>query len=193
VEPRIRRAGVVDARAIARVHVTSWQTSYAGMLPEAYLRSLTVSRLTSSWRRRLVASSPRRRPWVAVVDGTTIGFCVAHAHEASGAFAGWVGEVGYLYVHPVLQARGVGTRLLQRALGTFEARGYRWVVLSVLEDNLLARQFYERRGLRFDGNRWRDRRLGAPVLQYAKALNPVVDWAALARSASSRRPPRSVS
>jgi GNAT superfamily N-acetyltransferase len=130
--------------------------------------------------------------WVAAVDGTVIGFCFAHGHRESRELSGWVGEVSYLYVHPALLAQGVGTHLLERALGTLESHGYRWVVVSVLEANLRAREFYERRGLRFDGDRRQDRRFRVPVIRYAKALNPVVDWDGLALAASSRRPSCSI-
>jgi hypothetical protein len=42
MEFEVRRAVSGDAASIARVHVESWRSTYAGIVPEAYLRSLDV-------------------------------------------------------------------------------------------------------------------------------------------------------
>ena len=38
----IREAAVNDATAIAQVQVESWRTTYAGIVPDAFLASLSV-------------------------------------------------------------------------------------------------------------------------------------------------------
>jgi hypothetical protein len=49
----IRRATINDARAIAEVHVKSWQVAYRGLLPEDFLQNLSVERREEQWRRAL--------------------------------------------------------------------------------------------------------------------------------------------
>ncbi|MEM9489108.1 MAG: hypothetical protein AAGC55_08185, partial [Myxococcota bacterium] len=73
MQSRIRLASQTDARAIARIHVDSWQDTYSdGLLPQAYLSRLSVPGLTERWSRRLTnphfgdrtrqSRSPGRRP-----------------------------------------------------------------------------------------------------------------------------------
>src|SRR5438046_2980193 len=52
----IRRAHPIDAAAIAHVYVESWRTSYAGILPPAYLAQLSRERQEQSWRRAIVVA-----------------------------------------------------------------------------------------------------------------------------------------
>ena len=40
----IRPAELDDAPAIAQVHVDTWRSNYAGMIPQAYLDSLKIKR-----------------------------------------------------------------------------------------------------------------------------------------------------
>jgi hypothetical protein len=67
----IRVATVQDAGAIARVHVESWQTTYVGIVPEAYLASLDVVQREGSWREWLTLDVD---VFVAEMDGEVVGF-----------------------------------------------------------------------------------------------------------------------
>ena len=49
----VRPAQVKDAEAIARVHVDSWRTSYAGIIDAEHLASLSVVERAERWRTRL--------------------------------------------------------------------------------------------------------------------------------------------
>lgn len=187
MEPLIRRARPSDARAIARVHSHSWQHAYRGLLSARYLASLSVDEITPVWRHRLRSAPAGLDPWLALLDETVVGFCLAHPHRDERELNGWAGEISYLYVHPSLTGRGIGSALLEHALHELAKRELRWVVISVLEANGRARRFYRRRGLRPDGARWIDRRFGVPVLRYAASLNPVVDFDALRAEAAARR------
>lgn len=46
----IRSALPEDARAIAEVHVSSWRTTYRGLLPESVLAAQSVEQRESGWR-----------------------------------------------------------------------------------------------------------------------------------------------
>ena len=48
---RLRPAKVADARAIARIHVETWRTTYAGILPDSTLVGMTVDGKAAGWRR----------------------------------------------------------------------------------------------------------------------------------------------
>jgi hypothetical protein len=49
----IRSAEIEDAAAIAHVHVQSWLTTYAGIVPAAYLASLNEAKRVGSWQDQL--------------------------------------------------------------------------------------------------------------------------------------------
>ncbi|MBW2464456.1 MAG: GNAT family N-acetyltransferase [Deltaproteobacteria bacterium] len=176
MKTRIRRARKDDARAIARVHVASWQHAYWDLLSKDYLRSLTVSDLTRSWRRRLSVPPPGEELWVTVTDEAVIAFCAAGPARDNRAWDGYAGEITYLYVHPSMVGRGVGTALMGRALGKLERRGCVWAEVAVLEGNHRARRFYDALGMRFGGARWVDARFEVPVIRHERALNAVVDF-----------------
>jgi GNAT superfamily N-acetyltransferase len=163
---RIRRARPDDARAIARVHVASWQAAYRELLPATYLDALTVRSVGTSWRRRLAIAPPGEVVWVSTVEGTVVAFCAAGPARDNRAWNGYAGEVTYLYVHPAIVGNGIGGALMRKALIDLEA-------------NTVARRFYEHLGLRFGGARWVDSRFGVAVVRHEKALNPIVDFDAI--------------
>ena len=175
----LRRAGTDDARAIARVHVASWQHAYRGLLPTQYLSTLTVRGVGASWRRRLSVAPPGELVWVATVERTVVGFCAAGPARDNRSWNGYAGEVTYLYVHPQMIDHGVGRILMHKALADLEGRGCVWAEVAVLEDNASARRFYEKLGLRFGGARWIDPRFGVAVVRHEKPLNSVVDFATI--------------
>ena len=71
----IRDAQASDATAIARVHVASWRSTYAGMLPAGYLTGMSLRGAEARWR----GSLPDRGPGC----GTVV------ALDEAGAVAGF--------------------------------------------------------------------------------------------------------
>lgn len=181
-----RHAG--DARAIAEIHVISWQRAYRDLLPARYLASLDVGETGPRWLQR-VQTQARLRPescnlWVIEEHGAVAGFALLGPCRDSDDMAGFAGEVLMLYVHPRRQGAGLGGKLLAHCFDVLAERGYYWVVVWVLEGNHRAQQFYRRMGLREDGARRWDRfdNRPVPVIRFARALNPVLDFDALTRS-----------
>lgn len=46
---KIRKAIVTDAKGIAKVHVDSWKTTYANILPDEYLNHLSYESREQMW------------------------------------------------------------------------------------------------------------------------------------------------
>lgn len=84
--------------------------------------------------RRLI---PAGHTTVAVVDGALVGFMAVSA----GRECSWI---THLYLDPRWVGRGIGTRLLERALEELPPP----IRLYTFQENQLARTFYERRGFR---------------------------------------------
>lgn len=73
----IRCARVEDAAAIAEVHVETWRTTYAGMLPDDFLLNLSEEKYEASWWRHVLAGTNSRH-YVYVADDEdagVVGFC----------------------------------------------------------------------------------------------------------------------
>jgi hypothetical protein len=74
-EGRIRPAVVDDAPAIARVHIESWKTTYAGIFPDNLLGQLSVPDRTRFWTETLAKPADRFITLVACDEaGRPVGF-----------------------------------------------------------------------------------------------------------------------
>jgi ribosomal protein S18 acetylase RimI-like enzyme len=170
---RIRRAELGDAEGIARVHVDTWQAAYLGLLPAAYLNSLTVSGQTEKWRRILRGyTTEGSRTWVLSVGGTVMGFSTSGPTRDNDDEPRTVGEIYTLYVSPQLWGHGLGAELIAAVQRDLSSRGFLVVTLWVLEANTRARRFYELEGLAHDGARrpvWLGR-TALPEVRYRRGL-----------------------
>ncbi|MCB9506156.1 MAG: GNAT family N-acetyltransferase [Myxococcales bacterium] len=139
----IRPAALEDCRAVAEVHVESWQHSYRGILPAQYLSSLSVAEREAMWR-RTVERQPNRL-LVACVAGAVVGFVAFGASRDEGAPSDRA-EVWAIYVKAASWSTGVGRNLWLEALRHIVAQGYKSVSLWVIVGNQRAIRFYERAG-----------------------------------------------
>jgi ribosomal protein S18 acetylase RimI-like enzyme len=151
---RIRRASRRDATAIARVHVETWQSAYAGLLPDSMLAGMSDVRQAAWWTRLLADPGEARGVFVADdQDMGVVGFgscgLVRDKPEgldlAAGGRAIRVGEVYTLYVEPDFQNMGLGRRLLDALFRQLRADGCDTAVLWMLASNP-TRFFYEGMG-----------------------------------------------
>lgn len=165
--PTIRTASRSDLEAIAILHVSSWQSAYRGILPDAVLDRLNPADRVRDWARWL--SVPEAHTYAAMERQKLVGFARIIPGEAGAEPAVGCGEISHLYVDPMSQSKGVGQALLARSLEDVLARGLERAVLWVLEKNYRARAFYERAGFRLDGARRTDPELlgsDAPEVRY---------------------------
>jgi ribosomal protein S18 acetylase RimI-like enzyme len=144
---RIRRAKRDDASAIGRVHVETWQSTYAGMLPDAMLVAMSDVRQSAWWLR--VLSDPGEARGVFVADDEEMGVVgfgscgpVRDLPEGLDGREVRVGEVYTLYVEPDFQNRGLGRRLLDALFRQLKAERCDTAVLWMLAENP-TRFFYE--------------------------------------------------
>ncbi|MFM2044742.1 MAG: hypothetical protein RLY86_3318 [Pseudomonadota bacterium] len=140
----VRRAAPADAAAIAAVHVESWRSTYAGMLPEQFLVRLSVDAYTARWR-RLLADRDRGRRTLIVQDsaGKAVGF--ASCGPQRTGLHGYAGEFYAVYLLDQVHGSGWGRLLLGTMAQELLKDGMRSAVVWVLRDNP-ARWFYERLG-----------------------------------------------
>jgi GNAT superfamily N-acetyltransferase len=137
------------------VHVRSWQETYAGLVPQDYLDSLSVEQRRRGWTNAYDETSGRTAILVLVDDGTVVGF--AHVCPSRDADApDGVGEVTSIYLRRSHWGRGGGRALMAGARDALAERGFLEATLWVLDTNERARRFYETNGWLFDGTEKRD-------------------------------------
>lgn len=168
-EITIRIARPDDAESIAAIHVASWQSTYRGVLDDAYLDSLSADQRTPMWRTLLTTASTTT-VLVALRDNHMVGFC--SFGPASDDERESTGELHTIYLSPDCQRQGIGGALLRRAESAMAAHGWITGTLWVHRDNPGARAFYAAHGWAADGTERRDELWGQTVIEarYTKAL-----------------------
>jgi GNAT superfamily N-acetyltransferase len=145
VRPVIRAATVADAEAIGRVHVASWQTTYGGKLPQAYIDQLTVERRTAYWTAVLQRETSTGGTFVACdSDGQVVGFASCGAIRR--ALPPYDSEIYVIYLLESAQGHGLGRGLMSACLHYLAGLGFGAMMLWVLSDNPKARAFYAAMG-----------------------------------------------
>lgn len=146
----VRQAGEADAPGIARVHVETWRSTYAGLLPTPYLVGLSSARQAAMWTQLLQQPAERRGTFVATERETgVVGFVSVGAVRKIPVTPDeqWrnAGEVFTLYVAPDHQNNGIGRRLLAAGFGELASRGLQRALVWVLAPNP-SRFFYHAMG-----------------------------------------------
>ena len=161
---RIRAAGIEDVQGIARVHVDSWRTTYAGMISDEFLANLSYSRREELWKQNMNLED----------------FCLFVAEDSEHGIVGFISgvvisdsnqpyraELTALYLLQEVQGQGLGRALVLELFRAFEKQGLNSVHVWVLYDNA-AKQFYEHLGailtddteIEIGGSRLRESGLG---------------------------------
>jgi len=168
MQVRIREARPTDAAHIAEIHVDASKSAFEGLVPQSELRKLSAHEMTFRWA-----------PLTLTLNG---GFFVAEEDELLGfcsvipargeRFRHRTAEIMAIYVTPDSQSRGVGTKLINAALGHAQVRGFTEIMLWVLPGNEQARQFYESFGFNSDGMERTDHglRTTVPLMEYRLSL-----------------------
>jgi GNAT superfamily N-acetyltransferase len=140
----LRRARLADAPGIAAVHVATWRSAYADILPEAYLAGLSISRLARQYEHliRLGFGVYVAASYNAPGEPPVLGFATAGRGRDPRLGEG---EVEMLYVLDDYRDRGLGGQLLRASAKYLAQMGCRSAYAWVLRDNP-SRYFYQRLG-----------------------------------------------
>ena len=139
----IRKAGVADAAAIAKVHVDTWRSSYRGIVPDSVLDGLSYDDREARWR-GILSGGGSGFTLVAEDDGGGVVGFAGGGRERSGV-PEYAGELYALYVLPDRQRQGVGRLLTAAVAVELVERGMRSMLVWVLADSPY-RRFYESLG-----------------------------------------------
>jgi len=153
----IRKARFKDAAGIARVHVATWQSAYKGLLPDLFLKSLSVEEKIVKWEDILSKPEVHGESLVAEIDRRIVGFCMVGKCRDED-MKGDVGELWGIYVDKDFAGEGIGTDLHDQGMSILKDEGFNRATLWVLVSNEVARKWYESKGWRVEGKTKKDRR-----------------------------------
>lgn len=135
----IRDALAPDAAGIARVHVDSWRSTYAGIMPDDILKGLSYSQREQMWAERIQDRAEEQPLLVAEISDEVVGF-VGAGPERSGK-PEYTGEIYAIYLLKEVQRQGIGKALFLAAADRLAALGHSSLLVWVAAENP-SRGFY---------------------------------------------------
>lgn len=136
----VRPATVRDAKAIAEIHVATWQAAYKDLMPEDYLNTMTLEKRQSYWREAIEYSEPQL---LVATDGDQLVGFVGYDRSRDAKTPSTMGEIWAIYVAPTHWRKGIGLALWDGARDGLKDEGCTQVTLWVLLHNERALEFCE--------------------------------------------------
>ncbi|KQL36067.1 GNAT family N-acetyltransferase [Psychrobacillus sp. FJAT-21963] len=140
---KIRKAILSDAEGIAKVHVNSWKTTYANIVSDEYLSSLSYESREKMWTN----SIPNGGVFVAESHGGIILGFSKGGKVRSSKYNGYDGEIYAIYISKEYQGKGIGISLVKPVIDEIKGMGLNSMLVLVLKDNI-SRLIYESLGRR---------------------------------------------
>jgi len=147
---QLRRATVADAVAIAQIRIDCWRNSYRGVIPDSYLDNMNLEESVTHWRTifdALATAGDRVCVFVAESEGKVVGF--ASAMLLPEIKCGVQAELSAIYLLPEWQRCGIGRKMLQKIARLLQAQGCHDLLVWVLSENSIGRNFFEELGAQF--------------------------------------------
>lgn len=157
----LRRATADDVSAIATIHVRAWQAAYPGIVPDEFLRSLSIEDRMARWR--TILEEAASTVFVAEAPEGVVGW-ISVGRSRDRDATPTTGELWAIYVAPGHWRHGAGQALWDGAKAHLAASGCSDVTVWVLEDNHPARRFYERMGFAGEPDQTRPIEIGGARL-----------------------------
>jgi ribosomal protein S18 acetylase RimI-like enzyme len=177
----VRAARASDAAGLALAQIASWQTAFAGLVPDTVIAELTseqaVAQFTERWQQAISAPpTSKHRIHVAFEkpgEPEIAGFAAAGPATDEDLWPGTDGELYELHVLPRLAADGHDGRLLNAVADTFAedgfSTGYTWSLAG--DEQRIG--FLEAAGWAPDGSRSNlDMGVKVPVVRLHTRLSP---------------------
>lgn len=167
-----RPATSEDIDGIVLVFLSCWRGSYAAVLPRRLVDTMTDEEAAALWTR--VLGEARRGEVIVAESAESAGPAGPVILGVTRFALGDDGEgaVNSLYVSPLAQGQGVGSRLLTAAADALAAAGATTAHLWVFESNAPSIAFYRRQGWLPDGGARVQEEFGEPEIRLVRALAP---------------------
>ena len=161
MQTKIIKAGLENAYDVAYIHVNSWKAAYKGIVPDEYLNGLSVEKSAQKFKE--IKAKGIAHHYLMYVDKRPSGVLVYSKSFDEDTDEG-TADIGAIYFLPEYWGKGLGTKLMDFGISEIKKAGYNAVTLWVLEQNIRARKFYEKKGFVFDGTK-EEINIGKPLVK----------------------------
>ncbi|MGC2235367.1 MAG: 3-deoxy-manno-octulosonate cytidylyltransferase [Pyrinomonadaceae bacterium] len=142
-----REAKFEDIPQIARVHVRSWQKSFAGITPQEHLDKMSVENRIGAFEQAFSQKSFYKMFVAETPESGIVGFADFGAAQVDKSFDA---QLFAIYFLQEFQRKGIGENLFRRCQKEMTAHGFKSMCLDTLEISPY-RKFYEKMGGRVVG------------------------------------------
>ena len=136
----IRKANVEDSRGIVEVKMSSWLTTYKGLMPDEVLKNRQ-----DTIEERIPRTESQIREYnniyVAVDNDRVIG-TMSYGESRNEKYKDY-GEINFIYLLDEYKGQGIGKKLFMTGIKELIDMGYNSMILNVLECNKTI-GFYEK-------------------------------------------------
>jgi RimJ/RimL family protein N-acetyltransferase len=154
----IREAQLTDAKQIAAIHVRSWRTAYANLIPASLLDRLSIDEREFVWKKRLM-DEERVLTLVSVEESTVTGWATVGPARDDDCDPTLVAELYGIYFSPDSWRQGLGTQLYE-AIEKRVPEMTKEIIVWVLQGNVRGRRFYEANGFILEPDRGKEEKFG---------------------------------
>jgi ribosomal protein S18 acetylase RimI-like enzyme len=139
---KIKKANEEDIKAVAKVYIDGWRTTYRGLVSDDYLDGLSYEEAEQRWF-HFLNNENESFIYIAINDtGKIIGFAAGKSIEDEH----FKGELYALYLLEECRGLGVGRQLISAIAKHFKEKNITSMMVWVMEQNKSGLGFYERMG-----------------------------------------------
>ena len=150
-----------DSYSIAYIHVNSWRAAYIGIIPQEILDNMDIEKRKAYFDK--VVKDKSENNVIAFIDNVPAGFLTfgnCRDDDKDNSF----GEIRGIYLLPEYWHQGIGSKLINWGINELKVMGFKNICLWVLDDNLQARNFYEKQGFVYEGTS-KEIIIGKPLIE----------------------------
>lgn len=161
----IRLVDADDIPRVAEIHIFGWRCAYRGIISDDILfNKRSVAECITRWHEERVYN--KESETYVYDDGIVKAFLTigrSRDKDKPNAFELWG-----IYVDPSFKRQGIGKQLVTFCENKAKERGFKEIILHVLEKNKNSRKFYEKMGYKTDGMRVFLDEINAFEIRYVK-------------------------
>jgi GNAT superfamily N-acetyltransferase len=145
----IRNASKDDAEILGLIYSQSYQAAFKDIIPDNILENIfSPERRTDGLMKELSEGTPVNA--ILFYEDIPVGLLTYGKHKEVDFDDSSI-EIWRIYLLPTYWGQNVGIDLLDWGIKEIEGKGYKKIILWVLEENSRARKFYEKMGFIHDG------------------------------------------
>ncbi|HBY89731.1 MAG: GNAT family N-acetyltransferase [Ruoffia tabacinasalis] len=143
----VRKARIDDAMTIGKIQVSSWQSTYQGVVSDEVLNNMSLNNSVDRWKSILERDA---LTYVLEKDKEVVGY-ISGGLQRKDSYPAYKGELHSIYLSRSAQGLGGGRLLVDTLVKKFKTIGIRSMIVIVFSGNARSIRFYKNLGGEFIG------------------------------------------